>query len=236
MLITICGEDTISSRNYLNQLKAEYLKANIEIRQVPIAEFGDILGWIGSNMSLFSTKTVFFTEHLESIIIKKRGKKPAVRTVKTNEDIAIEIASRKDITVVNWEEKQGREIKLKEVSQVKEFKPATTIFKLLEECYPSNLKRFVSLLQLLTQTQDEMFLFIMLYRHIRTLILAQSDTYSKTCPPWQKAKLKAQSKLWKIEKLVEFYEGLARVESSTKSGNNPHGIRKSLEILACYYL
>ncbi|MBI4973097.1 hypothetical protein HZC27_00590 [Candidatus Roizmanbacteria bacterium] len=237
MLTIICGEDIVASRNYLSLLKSEFSKKGETITHLASQEVPDILKWQGDNLNLFTTKLIFITEHLEASIIRKRGKKSVKKsTVKTLEEIVLEIASRKDIELIDWEEKAGREIKLKDSSKVKEFKPSKSIFKLLESCSPGNLKLFVETLSVIAESQDDTFIFIMLYRHIRTLLLAQEGIFANTVQSWQKHNLASQAKLWQQSKLSDFYEGLYRIEVTSKSGTNPYGVKKALEILACYYL
>lgn len=237
MLTIICGEDIVASRNYLSQIKNEFSKKGEEVTNLSPQEVPDILKWKGDNLNLFSSKLIFITEHLETSIIRKRGKKSAKKSsVKTLEEIVLEIASRKDIELIDWEEKAGREVKLKDSAKVKEFKPSKSIFKLLEACIPGNMIAFIQTLSILAESQDETFIFIMLYRHIRTLLLAYDGVFANTVQSWQRHNLTSQAKLWTQNKLSDFYEGLYRIETSTKSGTNPYGVKKSLEILACYYL
>ena len=233
----ICGEDTVASRNYLSQIKGEHARKGEEVVYLSSQEVPDILKWRGDNLNLFSSKPIFVTEHLESSIVRKRGKKSAKKlTIKTFEEIVQEIAARNDIELIDWEEKAGREIKLKETAKVKEFKPSGTIFKLLESCVPGRLKEFVTLLSVISGSQDEAFIFIMLCRHIRVLLLASELLFADTVQPWQRRILTSQANGWNRNRLSDFYEALYRIETSIKSGTNPYGIRKSLEILACYYL
>lgn len=237
MLTIICGEDIVESRNYLSQIKGEFKNKGDEVTNLSPQEVPDILKWQGDNLNLFTSKLIFVTEHLEASIIRKRGKKSAKKpTVKSLEDVVLEIASRKDIELFDWEEKAGREIKLKDFAKVKEFKPSKSIFKLLEACVPGNLTTFVQTLSIMAESQDETFIFIMLYRHIRTLLLAYEGIFANTVPSWQRHNLTSQAKLWTQNKLSDFYEGLYRIETSIKSGTNAYGVKKSLEILACYYL
>lgn len=237
MLTIICGEDIVESRNYLSQIKGEYKKRGDEVTNLSPQEIPDILKWRGDNLNLFSSKFIFITEHLEALIIRKRGKKSTKKaTVKTLEDMVLEIANRKDIELIDWEEKAGREVKLKDFAKVKEFKPSKSIFKLLEACVPGNLAVFVQTLSIIAKSQDEIFIFIMLYRHIRTLLLAYEGVFANTIQSWQRHNLTSQAKHWTQNNLSDFYEGLYRIETTTKSGTNPFGVKKSLEILACFYL
>ncbi len=141
----------------------------------------------------------------------------------------------KSTTIIDWEEKSGREIKLKP-SEIKEFKLSNTVFQLQEACYPGNLKTFIKSLNTVSETQDEGFIFTMLSRHIRTLLLTKTDQLPTSVPFWMKKKFLDQTNRWSLEGLLGFYEGIARLDSSIKTSNNLYGIKGSLELLSCYYL
>lgn len=237
MLTIVCGEDTVTSRKYFESLRKKYSAQMTEVRDIQPGDIKEILTWMGESTSLFSSKQVFFTNNLESIIVRRRGKKSTkTKSPLTFEETVEEIARKADIELIDWESKSGRDIKMKSVADVKEFKPSSTVFKLLDCCYPGNKKEFITVLRALLADQDENFLFIMLYRHIRTLIAAYDSSFTKTTAPWQRPKLSSQARLWSQNKLIEFYQGLYRLETTAKSGTNPYGIRRTLEILACYYL
>jgi len=219
-------------------LKDSYIKQKVEIDDIAPLHIRDVLLWKAENLSLFSSRKIFFTQHLDATVIRKRGKKSTkIHSIHSQEEIAAEIAKRSDIELVVWEEKAQRELKLKSIATIKEFKLSNTIFSFLDQCVPGCALDFCkSLDQLLSSQQDPFFIFIMLYRHIRALILAANHVFTPTTMPWQRSKLSLQAKKWDTAKLVSFYEGLYRIELGNKTGTNPYGIKKSLEILACYYL
>lgn len=240
MLTIVCGEDTVKARTYYASLKDIYQKKGYEIKELSPSQIEEIPLWIGESQNLFFDKHVFFTENLESRIIRSRGRKsskPKKNSFKTIEEIITELAQSADIELVDWEGgKQEREIKLKTVAQIKEFKLSTSIFKLQDACYPGNIINFIQILREVSSFQDEQFIFIMITRYARSLLLAHDNLFSKTVQSWQQYKLKRQALLWTKTKLLGWYEGLFRIDLSTKSGTNPYGILKSLEILACHYL
>ena len=227
MLIIICGEDVASSRNYFNSLKKEYLAKQFEIRNVAYYEIGDIDRWLGESASLFSQKKVFFSERLNKFI--KRDNK------KLLEDLQ-KIDKMEDVELVDWEEVSGWELKLKKIGQVKEFKPDQTIFKLLDSVYPGNRVLFISYLDKLSHNLDENFIFIMLVRYIRNLIIVKEGSVPPKMQTWQTYKLKSQTNHWKQENLVNFYQALFKIEVGLKTSSNPFSIKESLEILACHFL
>lgn len=229
MLTIICGEDAIASREYFLNLKQEYIKKNYEIYNTTVQELPEISKWLAESSSLFSFKRVYFIESL--------NKKISRRNNLTLYSLVENLAKKKDIEIIDWEEyAQKRELKISEGITVKEFKLSTSIFKLLDSCYPKNLKTFVQLLHSLPEKLDDMFIFVMLIRHMHNLFVIKHKGVIKSLQSWQVAKLKSQARLWDSDKLDSFYEGLYRIEVSVKSGKNPFSLRKSLDLLACYFL
>ncbi len=230
MLTIICGEDSVSSRNYYLSLKELYVKKGYSISTVTADQLLS-QNYSLQNESLFSTKMIFFTENINRHYKKSKDKKQILPE--------LSFLSQKDIEVIDWENGlPAKEVKYKAQAgiSIKEFKIAETIFKLLDACKPSNLSNFILLLRSVMTVQDQYFVFVMLIRHTRALILASQNIFSSTVQPWQKVKLLNQSKLWQKQKLEGWYEGLYRIDCSSKSGNNSFGLQKSLEILACHYL
>ena len=233
MITIFCGEDTVSARGEYIKLIDEYKKKNIEIISLPPASVGDIQKGLADSLSLFTSQKIFCTEQLERYSFKKssKAKKDAVY------EALVSLSTDKAVQLIDFEEgKQGRQLKLKDLATVKEFKPSTTIFKLLDECYPKNKLVFIQSLRTVCETQDEMFLFVMLFRHVRNLVLALADASSAKLPPWQKYKIIGQAKKWEKQQLLNYYSGLIKIEISSKTSSNPYGLAKSLEILACHYL
>lgn len=229
MLTIICGEDSISSRSYYLELKNKYRAAGNQIYDIKATEISEINKGLSESVSLFSQKLVFFTQGLNKKISKRTNPKLF--------SLAEEIAKIKEVDLIDWEEyTMGRELKLTKGITVKEFKASETIFKFLDSCYPKNLKSFISLLYSLPTKVDEIFIFIMLVRHIRNLFMVKLDSPSKSLQGWQIAKLKSQAYYWDENKLSSFYDGLYKIDVRLKTGNNPFSVRKSLDLLACYFL
>src|SRR3989344_623273 len=227
MLTIICGENTSASRNFYISLKKDYQNKGYEIRDISYSEIENINRWLADSPSLFSNKKVFFSQRLNKFF-KKDNKKFV-------EDLQL-IEKMKDVDLIDWEEVSGWELKIKKIGIVKEFKPDQTIFKLLDSVYPGNRLTFISQLNTLNQSLDENFIFIMLVRYIRNLIIITEDGVPPRMQSWQTYKLKSQASRWKKENLVNFYEALFRVETGLKTGSNPFSIKESLDILACHFL
>lgn len=229
MLTIICGEDSISSRSYYLELKEKYQAIGNQVYDIKATEISEINKGLSESVSLFSQKLIFFTQGL--------NKKISKRSNPTLYSLTEEIAKNKDVELIDWEEyTSGRELKLTKGVTVKEFKVSESIFKLLDACYPKNLKQFISLLYSLPTKVDDIFIFIMLSRHIRNLLMVKLDKPSKSLQSWQIAKLRSQAYHWNEDKLTSFYDGLYKIDVSFKTGNNPFPLRKSIDLLACYFI
>lgn len=233
MLYIYCGEDSSTARaEYLKTIE-KYKSAQAEILQLAPSSILDIYKGLAQNLSLFSSQKVFCMEGLEKYGFKKstKAKKDEVY------EALISLSADKAVVILDFEDsKQTRQLKLKDFAKVYESKPSTSIFQLMDECIPGNKLKFISSLRTVCETQDEMFTFIMLTRHIRQLVLVSQGVSSAKLPPWQKYKILAQAKKWEKQALTDFFSGLIKIEINAKTSSDPYGIAKSLEILASHYL
>jgi len=229
MLTIICGEDSTTSFNYYSSLKKNYLDKSYEILDVSSSDLENITSWLGQSQSLFSQKKIFFTQNINKRLSRKLN-------LKINK-VVEKLIKDKSVEVVDWEEEiPSRELKFPKATVVKEFKPAQNIFKLQDSLYPGNLKNFIYALNQLAETVDENIIFYMLVKHIRNLLTVKSGQSISRLQPWQLAKLSKQAKNREEKKLLGFYQGLHRIDISTKTSSNPFSLKKSLDILACYFL
>lgn len=227
-----CGDDSTQSRNSFTKFIRNKEENGYRTQSVLPQELPNLLNKIGEQ-SLFAEKILYVTEGLEKIPFRKSAK---IKKDSFFESIKT-ISQLIEIEVATWEEeKQARLCKLKDVAQIHESKLSQTIFNFLECVRPGSKNKFILSLRNLIESQDEMFILIMLQRHIVSLIQAHKNKIPSTISPWQKAKIVSQSKTWEDKKLSEFYNHLNKIEIGIKTNNNPYGIHKSLEILACHYL
>jgi len=233
MLTIFCGEDTVASRIQFSKELEKWKSKNAQIIPIESTQIRELAEGSADNLSLFASQTVYTVTNLEKAAFRKstKNKKDSLY------EAIITLSKKKEVMVIDWEEdKPGRNLKLKECATVHESKPHSTIFKLLDLCFPGNKSAFVKTLRSICQTQEEMFVFVMLSRHTRQLMLASEDVLPSNTPPWQKYKIIGQAKKWDAKKLINFYQGLIKIELGTKTSTNPYGIARSLEILACHYL
>jgi hypothetical protein len=184
-------------------------------------------------ISLFYQKKVFITGNLDKYlkqVVKRASKDNIFLKILSN------LAASKTNILINWEEgKSTWDLKNKTIGQIKEFKLKDNIFQLLDNCYPDNKENFLRILNSISQTEDEIFIFTMLIHHIRNLILAYEDGLP-AIPAWKRHKLIYQAKKWPLEKLIIFYSSLYKIEKSIKTNHQPLSFKRSLDILVCYSL
>lgn len=227
MIVIICGEDTVASRKYYQQKLTEFYSQKIDVRSILASEVAEIIKWMGESQSLFFAKSTFITEHINKKI--RRNDKSILTVLQ-------KLHESDDVELLTWEDTSSRNLKFGKFGAVKEFKPSSTVFKLLDNLFPSNGKHFITQLHQLTETNDGQFIFTMLSRHIRNLITIKEEGIIPGLQSWQIARLKGQAALWKLENLVYFYEGLYRIDIGMKTGKNAYGLTESLDILAAHFL
>ena len=229
MLTIICGEDSVMSRKYFTDQQRLFKEKNFEVVNIDYHQVLDLDETGSSESSLFATKRVYFTQSLNKKVFKKMSDR--------NEKKIKAIIDSKEIQVFDWEEEtSARDLKSIKGIIIKEFKPSQTIFKLLDSCFPGNLKTFLTTLQTLSESTEDIFVFIMLARHMRNILSIKVGEKIPKLASWQLGKLANQAKYWELENLINFYQGLHRIDVNSKINGTPFSVKKSLDILACYYL
>ncbi len=231
MLTIICGEDIAASRTKFQTLKQQYRTKGYAIQQVSASELPEILKSNEGVTDLFGQESVYAVENISSLY-KGRGKTEFKTAVN-------ELSNHASLHVLAWENgKSAYELStLKKITtSFHESAPQQSIFQLLDATVPGNCNGFVQTLKTIHETQDIMFIYTLLWRHTRKLILASEGIFDKKTAPWQKGKLQAQAKRWSKDNLARFYEGLAKIDLGMKTSSSTFDVRESIEILACYYL
>ncbi len=229
MITVICGENSSQSREYYLQVKNSYLDKNYNVFSIKPMEIDQIDKESFNTPTLFTNQTLFTVENLNKYISKRKNPKFI--------EVIEKLGKRADINILAWEDAvPSRFLKYPKTATAKEFKVSESIFKLLDACVPGNLKQFTQLLNDVSSSTDEFFIFIMLCRHIRNLLILLTGESLAKLQSWQVAKLKNQAKMWNLKSLVNFYDGLYRIDILAKTSNSPYTIKKSLEMLACYFI
>lgn len=229
MITVICGENSSESRKYFVDIIQAFEKKNIEVRSIKANLFSTIHDQSENSSSLFHSEYIYVSENVNKLLSKRNNPEYFNQIER--------LSHQKNPQIFIWEEElSSRFLKYPKHILIKEFKISLSIFKLLESCYPGNIRQFLNQLHEVNKFNDEMFIFIMLIRHLRSLILANLDSLQSSLPVWQSQKLKSQSSKWEKTKLIDYYHSLYNIEYSLKSGTNPYNIINSLDIVSCYYL
>lgn len=223
MLLVVAGEDSIQSREYIAQLKKKYHQQHASVYEISPKQLDEAKKDMVTQ-TLFTDKIIYFTEGLIGHIAKQKKKK-AEELKKIHENDAL--------LVVDWENgKSLYSLGLKAAPYLKEFKPDASIFDLLDSCFPGNKQRFIKLLNEVMETQDPVFVFTLLHRHAKSLLVLKHNPGQWKGSPWQKTKMTGQASRWDDKKLLKLYDGMTRIDLALKTNSTPYSIRASLEIIA----
>lgn len=226
MLLTICGEDTITSRNYLVLLKKQYAEKGFEVKDLTAEELLSFTLNEAQSPSLFFEKRVIFCNFVSKHIKKNSN---LLSELKKIEKSAL-------LNVINWEKESAWELRFPKVGTVKEFRPSQTIFKLADSLFPSNKTILLVNLESFVNETNEHFVLSMINKLVRNLILIKTGEIPPRMQAWQAGKLRRQAALWKLENLLLFYRALYKIDVGIKTSSTPYSPKESLAILACLFL
>ena len=213
------GDDLKSSRDNLFEIK----KNHTDIRELNGDKITpkDLESTLGTE-SLFGNETIL----IENLFSRLRSK---------DKDSCIELLNNyhgsRDILI--WEKKALTKLttgKLPKDWVIKESKPPSILFNFLDSIIPNNYQQASTLLSSLRKNSDDGLVFIMLARHISSLIQAKTATSIKL-PPWQLGKLKSQASSWETVELLHFYDSLYEIDKKIKTGNTKLDLGSQLDIL-----
>lgn len=219
MIYLFHGDDIKSSRDNLFEIK----KKHPDIRELNGDKLlpKDLESTLGTE-SLFGNETIL----IENLFSRLRSK---------DKDACIELLKNyqgaRDILI--WEKKSLTKLttgKLPKNWVIKESKPPSILFTFLDSIIPNNYQQASTLLTSLRKNSDDGLVFIMLARHISSLIQAKTATSLKL-PPWQIGKLKSQAKSWETSKLIYFYDELYNIDYKIKTGSTKLDLGSQLDIL-----
>lgn len=222
-IVVYSGNDIVSSRkaflDYLQSLQAE----NFELVRASGKDLTEeALELHSFPISLFGQKKVLA---IENILSNTKSKE--------KEKIIEKIAKQKDCGIVIWEGKDISKTDQKKypVNFVfKNFKLPQILFKFLDSLSPGKTKENLDFFHKVIEEVDPAFVFLMIIRQFRYLILA-SENELTGMPPWQKGKLFHQSKLFNKERLSVIYERLLEIDYRQKTSQIIKDLAFELDLL-----
>ena len=231
MLTVIAGEDSSASRAKFFEMKKNYEAKEYTIQEIAPSFIVQMVKDAGGVVDLFGREQIYTVSNLSSVY-KGRVKTPQKEAI-------IAIAKDARIHLLDWEDgKSAYDLTSfkKVVTSFLEHKPARSIFDLLESIYPGNRRSFFALLNLVLETQAVEFVYNLMWKHVRKLLIATEGYVDPKTHPWQKGKILSQAKRWNQPELVKLYEALARIDLSQKTGATPYNLRESLELVMWYHV
>lgn len=213
MINIIHGDDTVSSRKFLVELKnASKNPVTLDGKELT---FNDLVQTLKSN-SLFSEEKNIFIENLFS---KKKG---------SELDEIIELLKKdSNLNIVFWEDNELSKSQLSNFPKVKAqlFQIPKTLFSFLDNFSTNGSSNILNFHEAL-KTTDAEAIFYMLIRQFRLLLAlsANSDGIEEAqrLAPWQKEKLQRQSRIFTVEQLKRTYNKLYETDLSIKTGVYPN--------------
>jgi DNA polymerase III delta subunit len=122
--------------------------------------------------------------------------------------------------LIFWEKKKIGKVaqrKLPKNITVKEFKTPVIVFKLVDLLSPKNKKQTLIMLEKALITDPAEFLFVMIARQIRLMIMAKGGEKLKGAP-WMIGKWKKQASEFEMESLINSYQKLYKIDKEIKTG------------------
>lgn len=221
MFFLLHGDNIVESRDALNLLRVDRDEViTIEGKTAQLNEIKQAC----ESMSLFGEKRLVIIENLFSRLSKNELK----------EFIAYLSSIESSYDIIIWE---GRSLtkatigKLGKSWQIKEFSIPKVIFTLMESVKPKNNRRMIELLQKARElkTSNE-FIFLMLVRQIRMLLLAK-DNGLTGIPTWMAGKFSKQANYFQTEDLLMLYKKLLAIDIRQKTGTGVYDLAGELDLL-----
>lgn len=187
----------------------------------------------GSDIHLLDGKTVNLTDL--SQIVNSTGFFNTTRTIFITEIFSLPASSNKtkilnilkknvNENIIIWEGSSVNGQTLKSFSGIKSelFKTPVKIFHFVEQIRPGNSTTLLKLYaEILDSGAAPEYLFIMIVRQIRLLIVYKSVPASPSLNPWSIKNLLPQAKLFTLDELLLLYARLYDIDKSIKTGTSP---------------
>lgn len=213
MITLIHGDDIVSSRKYLIELKeASENAVNLNGKELNSSDLTQNL----KTNSLFSEQKNIFIERLLS-----KGKS------KDLEDIIDLLKRSSSLNITIWEDTElsKTQLSLFPKANINLFKIPKNLFSFLDNLYPNNPKSVLTFHDAL-KTADSETLFYMMIRQFRLLLAINSEKSGideiQRLASWQKDKFKRQAKMFSADQLKKIYNKLYEIDLNIKTGVYPN--------------
>lgn len=218
MITIIHGDDVVSSRNYLLELKKES-KNSIQLNKEDL-NYLNILQTLKGKQLFEEQKNIF----IENLLSNKKN-------ISESEKI-LDLIERnsKEFNIYFWEgtEQTKTVLKLFSSAKIKLFKIPQSLFYFLDNIKPNSKENVINFHKTL-ENSDVDAIFYMILRQFRLLIVLRSEIPLRGTPdlqidelkrlaPWQKNKLRKQAFFFEVDELKKIYDKLFQIDLKTKIG------------------
>lgn len=222
MLIILHGDDTVASRNKLNELLAQ-------------ARDRDIIRLDGSRMTLEDVVTACETTSLiaenKCIVIERLFSAPLKRR---QEILTYLFSPGIEYSVILWEGKtleKTQVAKFPKETRILPFTVPQSVFKFVEGVGRVSPGESLRMLHELVKTQDATFLYAMLLRQLRMRILAKDmGAAAFSGSVWMAKKYEGEARAFSLPALIAMYRGLVAIDYKVKTGATPLPLLSQIDI------
>lgn len=206
MKFLIHGENILAAQSFIDQMKAKYTHDKIEA-------YNEYKNYSSQIRMIFNSNSLFSQEKL-ILIFNNKFENSIIADAKNLD---------KNFNLIIWIKKQLTYSQLSKIDhtwKIYNFKPEPLIFKFLESIYPGNFKQALLYYKQLINTNFEFsFLFQMLVKHFRNLLLIKSN-YPKitNLSDWQITKINQQNTKFNRKTLLSAYRLFCKFDYQHKIG------------------
>lgn len=221
MITLIHGENILESRNYLNEKRGKHQGETIILSGKTVS-LGD-LKQATESLSILATNRLVIVENLYSRPSKKE----------LTQFISYLITFKTDFDIVLWEAKEITKVGLRKIPsswEIKRYSLPKVMFAFLESIAPSNNQKMLKLIKDLRKTSGDDFIYLMIVRQIRLLLLAKENALSGM-PSWMIGKFFRQAERFTKEQLLNIYKKLLIIDIGQKTGSAPFALGRDLDLL-----
>lgn len=213
------GDNIVESRDHLLFLKKKHTGEVIALSGKTLEI--DMLIQATQSASLFSENKLIIIENLFS------------KLSKVNLDKILNFLDKNkfDFEIILWE---GKALGKRDTNKIKsfilkQFDIPKLLFKFVESINPLNKQKSLELLYKVRKNASDDFIFLMVVRQIRLLIMAKNLCLDKM-PGWMIHKFKSQADCFSQENLVKLYRKLLLIDIGQKTGSY-NSIGSELDLL-----
>jgi len=223
MILVLHGENYVQSRNRLFDILEERKNKS-----------GEIIRFEGKNLTLEELALALESRSLfgrsRTVIIENLF---SLKKTLSLEKILDFLINKENEDVVIWEEEEISPAIIKKYSppfSFQLFKVPKILFYFLENFKPGLKKTNLENFHRCLAQEDAQFIFAMLIRQVRLLLLAK-DNSIENLPEWQRKKLFSQARLFDFNTLKKIYNLLMEIDFRQKISSSPFDLVFSLDLL-----